>query len=288
MVIEETKLGLFADIPEEVYRPMPGLNASTMAYADQSMAHMKHQIDNPEDSSTPAKDLGTLVHLLALQPEKFDERYLAQPDWDARTTVGKAIRDEFNASRGTRKGVDAETLANAQAIVAALKAHPLAGKMLAAPGPCEVVARWKDPKTGILCKGRLDKYIPGKLALDLKTTADASPAAFASSYYKYGYHRQLAHYIDGYALASGEAETPFAIIAVENVAPYGVCVFQPDEASLTYGRFDNRRIIDQYAACLKSGVWPCYPNTVRTIGVPDWASKRYETEISMSERMNSL
>lgn len=279
------ELGLFPGVSEEEYRPSEGINASVMAEGLRSMAHMRYAMENQSSGTSPAMELGTLVHLLALQPEEFDARYVVKPDWDARTTAGKAIRDAFTATLGERRSIDAETLATARAMVDALRSHRLAGPLMAADGPCEVVARWKDPATGLVCKGRLDKYIPGVLALDLKTTADASPGAFASSYYKYGYHRQLAHYTDGFGIASGK-ETPFVIVCVENVAPFGVCVYQPDMASLECGRFDNRKILADYAACVKSGKWPSYPDKqVRTICLPEWAAKRYESEMAMSERM---
>lgn len=279
--------GLFPGICEKEYRVSTGLNASIMAYGSQSMAHLKYAMDNPDLGTTPAKELGTLIHLLALQPEEFAARYVVRPEWDARTKEGKATRDAFNETLAGRQGIDAETLEIAQGAVKALRTHPLAGPLMEAAGPCEVVARWTDPRTGVLCKGKLDKYIPGVLALDLKSTADASPAAFAGSYYKYGYHRQLAHYIDGFKLASGK-ETPFVIVAVENVAPFGVCVFQPDLHSIDCGRFDNRRIMAEYAACLKSGKWPSYPDKqVRTVCLPEWAAKQYEKEMALTERIEN-
>ena len=270
---------LIEGVKDSDYRAMEGLNASSLSEGMRSMRHLRHCLDNPDSSSSDSLELGTLVHLLALQPELFDSRYIVVPKVDRRTKEGKAAWETFTATAGNREIITESVLEQAQAIVAALKAHKLAGPLLAAKGPCEVVARWNDPRTGAACKGRLDKFIPGVLALDLKTTRDASPSGFAESYYRYGYHRQIAWYSEGFQLCSGKP-TPFVIVAVETEAPHGITVLQPDIASINYGRWDNRKVLDKYAACLKTGNWPSYDEEVRTVCVPRWAADRYETQMA--------
>lgn len=270
---------LTENISEAQYRAMPGLNASSIREGMRSMAHMRHAIDTPTEP-TESMELGTLVHVLALQPETFADKYAVAPSVDRRTKAGKEEYAAFVETVGTRSPIDADTLATAQAVIQAIKAHPLASKLIAVPGPCEVVAQWTDAEYQVPCKGRLDKYIPGKLALDLKTTRNADGDAFQRSFFDYGYHRQLAWYTDGFKACSGQ-DTRFVILAVETEAPYGIGIFEPDAAALEYGRYDNRKVLAKYAECLRTGIWPSYPEVVKSIGVPAWARNRYEQEMSI-------
>ena len=107
-------------------------------------------------------------------------------------------------------------------------------------------------------------------ARDLKTCADASPASFARSVARYGYHRQIAHYYDGFSTVS--EPTPFCIVAVENAKPYAVAVYTLDDDAVAVGRSQNRRLLREIAACRKAGEWPGYPTTVQALSLPAWAS----------------
>ena len=96
--------------------------------------------------------------------------------------------------------------------------------------------RWRDPETGIECKGRIDYYVPARrCAVDVKTTEDARIDAFRRTVGRYGYHRQDAMYRDGLAVV-GEAIEHFVFLAVEKTAPYGIGIFSLDIGSVAKGR----------------------------------------------------
>ena len=76
----------------------------------------------------------------------------------------------------------------------AVRARPAAAAALEG-GRVELPVTWTDVETGIECKGRLD-CITTRF-VDLKTTVDASPRAFAASAVKYSTHAQVAYSNDG-------------------------------------------------------------------------------------------
>ncbi|WP_282916571.1 PD-(D/E)XK nuclease-like domain-containing protein, partial [Streptomyces exfoliatus] len=88
--------------------------------------------------------------------------------------------------------------AQVQAMAAAVRQHPQAGPLFTGQGIAERSLYWTDPATGVRCRVRPDwlKELPGlTLAVDLKTTKDASPQAVQKAIRDYSYHQQDALYI---------------------------------------------------------------------------------------------
>jgi len=164
---------------------------------------------------------------------------------------------------------------------AAVRAHPAASKLMGLKGHSEVSFYWRDEVTGELCRCRADKWVPDMgLVVDLKTTEDASLDEFNRSIAKYRYHVQDAYYSDGIPAAGGGAVNQFAFVAVQKDArvvegvAYGVAVYVLDKDSRQLGRDQYRKNLNDYAKAKKSGVWPCYGDTVQMIGLPGWYMNR--------------
>ena len=80
----------------------------------------------------------------------------------------------------------------------------------------EDIVVWKNKRTNINCKGKLDIVNSKKRFIaDLKSTGDASLSGFKKSIRNFKYHKQAAFYLD--ALGYDD----YYIIAVEKTAPYG-------------------------------------------------------------------
>jgi exodeoxyribonuclease VIII len=149
--------------------------------------------------------------------------------------------------------------------------HPAASRLIL-EGQSEVTLRWKDQITGLACKIRADYWVkPKRYVLDLKSTDDASPDAFARSVYTYGYHRQDALYRAGFA-ACGETLEHFAIIAVEKEPPYACAVYVLDQDAIVKGFESVRRDIGRLAACIEADEWPSYSDGVEQLSLPHWAA----------------
>ena len=69
-----------------------------------------------------------------------------------------------------------------------------------------------------------------KELIDVKTTRNASPEAFGETIINQKYHMQAAYYLDGTGLDK------YYIVAIEKVAPYGVCVYKFSKKLIEKGR----------------------------------------------------
>jgi hypothetical protein len=109
-------------------------------------------------------------------------------------------------------------------IVGALDRDPLSHDWFTAPGPVELSIVWNDRETGLLCKGRIDKWAPaGSIVTDLKTCRDCQrfPGQIAERHY----HRQGAMYLtasrhDGAVcrFGLGPSKTPIWVMAARSAS----------------------------------------------------------------------
>ncbi len=227
----------------------------------------KYLATDRERTTTPTLEMGTMVHLLALEPHRFDHEYLIQPNLDRRTTAGKAAYAQFERMAESKKIISEQEYRTGIAARDAIMKHPAARElMLKFAGVNETTFTWVDMYTGAPCKCRPDRYLnDARAVLDVKTTQDASPIGFKKSLYKFRYHVQGAFYSDGVEAATGEGITDFIFIAVETERPYLVGVYRLNAEQLAEGRTLYRRDLETYMQCVRTGIWPGYSNYVETL-----------------------
>jgi hypothetical protein len=131
-------------------------------------------------------------------------------------------------------------------------------------GEAEVSLLWDDPDTGLRCKARIDFLNSG--INDLKSCFDAT--AFPKSIATYGYHRQAAHYQNGYMILTGEI-LPFRLIAVEKTQPWGVRAAPLHDEAIDVGRLEVGSALRSIADAYESNEWPCYEDP------PSWCLPSY-------------
>lgn len=263
--------GVHRNIAESVYRSWPAVNQSTLK-AGETMAHVRYGMDNPR-KTTPAMMMGSALDFALTDPKGFLDRYALGPE----------------GNRGTKKWDEAQEAdsrillkpsewGDVLGMAESLRRHPAASRLFAAPGDLQVSLLWRDEATGLMCKARLD-FLPRDLpfVVDLKSTADASPEAFARTALNMGYHKQAAWYLDG-AAACGLSVEKFIIPAVEQDAPYPVAVYDLGAASIELGRIKNREALNAYAHAQKTGVWAGFSNIVQPLEVPAWALRGIEVD----------
>jgi hypothetical protein len=168
----------------------------------------------------------------------------------------------------------AREYAKAQAMVDALRAHPLASAVLSGGKPEQSIF-WVDDDTGVCRRGRIDWLRPNAI-VDYKTTSvgGADPERFAKTAVDFGYHMQAAWYTDG-AAALGLGALPFVFVVQEKEPPYLVSVVQLDEDALRIGRDLNAAALSIYAECESAGEWPGYPVEVVTVALPSWYARKH-------------
>lgn len=275
------EIGIHEGISETVYRSAPGLNQSTLKPILVCPAKAREAELNPPEQ-TESKALGQAGHFAILQPEQFEEQYIARPaGMERRSNAGKAAWKAFEERNKGKVVLDQEDLDLCLSIRDAVWAHPMAREILGGRRMAEASAWWEDPETGLLCKGRMDAICvlgSDTVVVDLKTTRDASPRAFARDAANFGYHFQGAYYLGGLdALVSRERR--WVLIAAEKTPPDLVAVYEFDWESLEAGRREVRAALTLWKECSDSGIWPGYPIEIQTLELPRWALSRAAEEI---------
>lgn len=174
--------------------------------------------------------------------------------------------------------LNAEEVRRIAEMLASLRSHAMAARLfMDAPGEVELAIRWECDKTGLKRRAKLDKLL-GNCILDLKTTRDASPKAFASAIYEYRYMRQAVYYQDAVEALTGE-RMPFAFVVIETEPPYDCAVYDLSPEFEDLGRWSLDRLLARFAECNATGKWDRPEHgQILSLAPPQWA--KYETEWS--------
>jgi hypothetical protein len=168
--------------------------------------------------------LGEALHALVLEPQSFADEYLVL---DGSVPVATYLSEEA-AMR--RKWLDAwqwNTLRKAREAI--LRHGQGCVSQWLDGGAKELSIYWRD-ESGAGWKARPDCFTP-EIVLDLKTTSDCRPQAFAQTRERLGYDLQTAHYVDAIARLTGCAPR-FAYLAVELASPYAVWLHEMPAAEI--------------------------------------------------------
>lgn len=271
---EQAPLGLILDMQAERYHSIHAMSAGGLKRMRQSPAHfygMQLDPNRPEPGEpTPAMKNGTLVHCAIFEPHAVESRYVVKPeDMNFSTKEGRAWRDAQ-----TREIVEAAQMAAAKAQAAAVRRLPDVAALLQ-EGYGEASAFWIDDETGELCKCRPDWTSPvggdGVILIDGKTCQDASPEGFGRAIWNFDYWLQAAWYSDGFTAATGLKVHGFVFAAVESAWPHAAAAYMLGDDVLDKARAENRRLLNLYAECKRTGEWPGYQQSIQPIALPAWA-----------------
>jgi exodeoxyribonuclease VIII len=248
----------------EVYHSTKALSKSGLDQFRKSPAHFRSWQDGQTRlESSPALEFGTAAHCAVLEPELFIAKYTVF-NGDRRTKEGKAAWQAILDSGKTP--LAQEQWDNITGVAAAVHAHPAASGLLNGIKP-EVSCF--DNWLGVNVKARIDGL--GKdYIIDLKTTQDASPNAFAKSVAQFRYHVQAARYqrITGI--------NRFVFIAVEKEAPYGVACYELDQLAIDVGYSIIEEQLRTFVECQQLNSWPCYSSQIQSLSLPVWAARQSE------------
>jgi exodeoxyribonuclease VIII len=269
-----------------------GISNSKIKDYEKSPLHFyeKHVIKTTEEPDKDCFRIGRAAHCLALEPDKFSERFIVLPDINRRTNAGKAEYTQL-VQKAALQGADIVT----QDELVAFKA--MADRMLS-----KSISRFifehaefekpiivKCPRTGLERKIKPDISIPpgvvaelpfGLLA-DYKTTQDASYDGFNKSIWNLKYDYQDAYYTDTWCINYGlnpDKEMPlFVFIPVEKSAPYD-CNF------IELSREDKRNtldcvilpILDKIAESFNTNIWHGYDKLIKVSKKPAYINRNYK------------
>jgi hypothetical protein len=273
---EPLKPGVY-DMPAEDYHARPELSSSgaRRLMPPSCPALFRHEQLNGRPENR-AFDMGHAAHLAVLGsgPELV---VVEAENW--RTKAAQAERDEAYAA-GKVPLLVAEH-EQVQAMADAIRAHPVASKLFdPARGTAEQSLFWRDSKSGVRCRARLD-FLPdpttGRMIVpDYKTTTSAEPKAIAKAVHKYGYHQQADWYTDGIYANDLAERVAFVFAFQEKTAPYLVTVVELGADFLLWAAVLNDKARDIFRRCTETKYWPGYSDEVELVSLPAYADHEYE------------
>lgn len=253
-------------------------------------AHLFHALEHQEPP-TPEMVFGELVHRRILEPSKplpqvavIPEMYALPEDSTLVKKGGAKAGDlvEWNTrAKYCREWVASmeaaglivmtkEKLAEIDRAAEAVMANSEARDLIAGAAT-EVTLYWQT-SCGFPCKARLDLIPVGSVMADLKTCADASERGFQRHAWDMGYHLQAAFYLDAWDTCGDRLFREFKFIAYEKGVGL-VRLHRCTDALIEAGRAAYSAALNTYMRCVRSGVWPGYPDEPAEFDVPAWARR---------------
>lgn len=269
------------------YHAAPGISKSKLDdIADCPLRYWQRHI-NPErepEEPTASLVLGDAIHTAVLEPDSFASRYMVMPPFNLRSPKGREERDHWLATEA--KGASVLTVDQrdtALAAATAVRRHPMVSRLLTG-GAAEQSYFVRCRRTGALKKCRLDYFHEGAgLIVDLKSTDDASPAAFSKSVHNYRYHVQQGWY-QREVLADlwGEAPPHWAFVALEKAPPYAIGVYYLEPEDVDRGVMLARRNLETLLECQRTDVWPDYASAgAMPLPMPGWARREADSRLGV-------
>lgn len=257
------------------YHDIPGLNASGINAFYRSPLHFWKQStfnENREKKEpTPAMVVGSLCHCLILEPETFDKYFVMEIKVDKRTVQGRKDWKVFKSNLDGRMPVTIDQYNQASQMRDAMFSNNSIKKLLG-NGCSEEVVTWHREDNGIRCKAKLD-YLRNGLVVDYKKTEDANPKTFMKSIANYGYHRQMAWYMEAAERHTGEKPRGAVLIVQEKSMPEAIGIYALDNAAIEQGEKECNHAYEEISERLKTGRWDAYINPdmpIQSISLPGW------------------
>lgn len=273
------------DMPSEEYHAdpcdTPSLSAGMISdlLVAPAKCREKSQRLNPayaEAEGAEKFSIGTVSHIMFLEPELFAEKVQVVDADDWRTASAKAMRQTAKAD-----GKTAILSKHMERIFAARRvfmANDFTREAFA-NGVFEQSMFWRHPVYGFWCRARPDFMASnGSHMNDYKATANADPAQFGKHAYSMGYHRRAAWYLEGYRAIYGITPDHYWFCNQEVASPHLTSVVELDMQSLEAGQAENDRAAGIFERCLASGEWPGYRHRQAPdrdmafrVSLPTWA-----------------
>lgn len=339
------QLGIHRNLANDAYHGGPGDSKSSLDLLRKAPALLRAvKTGQRKRTATKSQLTGTAIHAMVLEPELVAATYALPftPPPNALATIDQlkaaltAAEVTFKAStnkagleqlarehlpdvpllsdeRATYEGanagkviIEAPEWERLESMLAAVRAHPAAMKLLTAKGEAELSCYWMqqvvDPTTGevlgeLPMRCRPDYWRHDGIIVDLKSTSPggAAPEEFSRSVLNWRYHVQHPLYLAGAskALAESKVADPvafadfaqpraFVFVVVETDAcvvdgvAQGVAVYQLDADSVALGEKAMREDAATLWNCYASNTWPGYSARIEALSLPAWAFTRQD------------
>ena len=258
------KPDIYYNVPEAEYRAWKATNISSLLYLKQSPAHYQVNLEYGTHVTGPMFQ-GSAIHCLVLYGrEQYITDYLG--DGDTEPT--------YKPPKGTLKAWKEIVEGQYAMLQSDPQSRSFRGLIQGQPEVCVVAV---DPTTGILLKGRVDRYIAKEnrkriMIIDLKKCQDCRDVdSFRKTIEdkKYRYDIKASFYRHLVEIVTGK-ETSFAWVAVETARPYACNFFSQSIKSYTNGMVEVNDMLATLKKCQDSGVWLGYKEKGKAIVPSRW------------------
>lgn len=234
-------------------------SCSMLKYLLDSPATYMHHLLRRDSTSSKAKEFGTLVHTLCLEPHKFFSEVAVYPGAKKSSGTDRAFA-EFQKERPGLHVIDEPTHALAKLAVERLMNQVVMGRKFGdfvAEGESEASIFYTDPTVGVACRTRVDLLHPEGI-FDVKTTAYAHSPAWVRHALSLHYDMQSYMYSLAECLYAGRTSPlPFVFMTVENNEPLSTAARRAGVSFLEEGGRKYQHAIAAYKACMDTDSWPC-------------------------------
>ena len=243
-------------ISNSEYHAMEGISKSGWYLFDQSPLDYWWNLHHPKPSNK-VMDTGTVSHGCILEDKKITDIAVRQPD-DIKVRRGKKW-EEFEAINQDKIILTGKDWENVKGMIEAVKKHSRYEELLTGGVP-EQSFFWNNSEFGFLQKARPD-YLPGSgIITSLKTTATAHPLRFGKIAGDKIYHWSACLELAGVSICTGALHDRYYHFVVEQEPPHQTVVYEHYGSDIDAGQQQLEILYQKYAQCLKTDVWPGYPD----------------------------
>lgn len=268
--------GIYTDMSIEDYHAANGISKSAMTdILDCPAKYFYNYFVDTHRTTSPALSLGSLVHTLTLEPEKFDDEYLVMPKVDGRTKDGKALKAEMElilAQKPSLALVSTDIVEQARMMASSMHNNSIFNGLFNREEPAHVEHSFFLDDCGVMLKSRPDFYC-GNVIFDLKTCEDANPKVCSKKIFDYGYHMQAALALNVVSNLLNKEMEYFVFGFIEKEPPYLCAFYQLTTEALQLGERQIEKAVSIYRECIKTKEWPAFDDEIKLVDIPAWAYK---------------
>lgn len=279
-------MSIIENMPMGEYQARPEVSKHDLDDFEKAPSVYRYFKDNPK-AEREEMSIGSLTHLILLEPEKLDELCIVLPPDPPRRPTAKQLAmevekrtdaakksiefwEEWNAKANGKTIVKAESLAMVRAMHAAVMGNSSTRRLMELPGVREASMFWN--MGGVDCRARPDIMAAEGIIIDPKTTSDARRPQFMAEIYRMRYHNQSSFYKEG-SIANGFPFKAFIFLPIETKPPYLCTYYKASDVMLDWGKIENDRSLSQLKKCQKTGEWPGLIGDLNNpIELPAWAA----------------
>lgn len=269
------------DIPNHAYHGAQGYSRSALLELDKSPYHFWYaHLSGKKLPFTETSDMkiGSVVHTLLLEPNKFEEEFAVAPNINKRTNKGKEEWAEFEMAASGKIVMSNQEYERAMAIVNGLKVHGIVNDIVL-DAKIEQSIFWTDKETGLQFKCRPDVW-HDNFIVDVKTAKNVEHDLFARSALDSGYYVQAGMMFEALEVI-GKPIEKYLFLCAEKVEPYAPKIFVLDRMAVEFGIQHFQVYKKKLAYHLNLGEWPGYE--IENLRLPHYARNKIDLETSYYE-----